>query len=799
MAPIERYHGGTYGEATVVPPAFPEVDENVLNDIAEGLMALGDHLDGELIPHHAHQRMQLSDWEGEAGRLAEAAATGVLGSYGDACKAAYAAARKVFRAESAVAQTKNDVNNTAAVIQKACEAYEHAATIMTAAGQAALISGETAKASAFFNSAALFHKMIDTTKTIGLAENIAAVAKCATSLAEDLGVPAGTPGADGKMPGPALPPPVTSPGNTGVPTAGQSPGGSAGSGGQGGVDGKPTMSADEKPAARPESAGVPDTSQGGVESKPGVTAVRPPQPQAADAKPRANQSGTDLKPGATAAETLMNPRADSPQNVGTPGPQNTPSTPAGGMNAAMGSPGSRPASPATTSTGSPSTSSASSAVSGSPSGTPGGPGSGQQGAGQQGTGQPTGQQGQGQQAPKNPFGQLPTQPLAAAANAVPLATPDPATQTGAGSGAPAAASGAATGTGGGGAAPVAQASASTAAAPTGTPAGAAPPAPLGPAPTPSPAAPVAQPGAGAGAPGGPGVAPMSTNQQQNAAAAAPIPVTAARAERDAMAAAARAGLVRKSAGDADVQFAERIAAALHAPPSIPAMAWNFVWAVGVTTNGEIIAANSYGVSFIPDGMCLPSQVIFVSADERVPAGQRGRWVREPFVALQAWCTFHEKTLKVVIGTEQEVQPFAGSLQTRVIPPEDIPTDGLMKGRTRLEVIAPEAAAKLAEWPDAQLHEALPPQPVQLVPPDPAAIGKAWMESIRPLMQTTGETYRTAHLEKLAAYGRLQESAALYRAYTAPYAADLRAAITDWVWWQQFSTIQGDAQLVELGA
>ncbi|WP_083420396.1 hypothetical protein [Mycolicibacterium llatzerense] len=388
--------------------------------------------------------------------------------------------------------------------------------------------------------------------------------------------------------------------------------------------------------------------------------------------------------------------------------------------------------------------------------------------------------------------------MGAAATAASLATPEPAAQTGAASGTSAAA-GAATGGTSGGAAPVAQAAASTAAAPTGAPAGAAPAAPLGPAPTPSPAAPVAQPGAGAGGPGGPGVAPMSANQQQNAAAAAPIPVTAARAERDAMAAAARAGLVRKSAGDADVQFAERIAAALHAPPSIPPMAWNFVWAVGVTTNGEIIAANSYGVSFIPDGMCLPSQVIFVSADENVPAGQRGRWVREPFVALQAWCTFYEKTLKVVIGTEQEVQPFTGSLQTKVIPPEDIPTDGLMKGRTRLEIIAPEAAAKLAEWPDAQLHEALPPQPVQLVPPDPAAIGKAWMESIRPLMQTTGETYRTAHLEKLAAYGRLQEAAALYRAYTAPHAADLRAAITDWVWWQQFSTIQGDAQLVELGA
>lgn len=795
MAPIDRYHGGKYGEATVVPPAFPEVDENALNDIAEGLMALGDHLDGEVIPHHAHQRMQLSDWEGEAGRLAEAAATGVLGSYGDACKAAYDSARKVFRAESAVAQTKNDVNNTAAVIQKACEAYEQAATTMAAAGQAASKSGDTAKASAFFNSAALFTKMIETMKTVGLAENIAAVAKCAAGLAQDLGVPAGTPGADGKMPGQALPPPVTSPGSTGISTPGQLPGGSSGSGGgQGGVDGKPTMTADQRPGAQLEPSGAPGGGQAGVESKPTVTTDPPRQPQAGDAKPRANQSGIEAKPAAT-AETAGAPRSESPQNVMMPGSQSpSSSTPAGPGSVSPTATSQRSA----TSSGpvSSAASSASSSTSSSPSSSPTGQATGQPGAGQQ-----TGQQGSQTQTPKNPFGQLQNaQPLSAAATAAPLAPPEQATPTGTASGTPAATGGAATATGtsGAGAAPVAQAAASTAAPTTGTPAGAAPAAPLGPAPTPSPAAPVAQPATGA-AGAGPGVAPMSANQQQNAAAAAPIPVTAARAERDAMSAAARAGLVRKSAGDADVQFAERIAAALHAPPSIPPMAWNFVWAVGVTSNGEIIAANSYGVSFIPDGMCLPSQVIFVSADERIPAGQRGRWVREPFVALQAWCAFQEKTLKVVIGTEQEVQRFAGSMQTKIIAPEDIPADGLMKGRTRLEVIAPEAAAKLAEWPDAQLHEALPPQPVQLIPPDPAAIGKAWMESIRPLMQTTGETYRTAHLEKLAAYGRLQESAALYRAYTAPYVADLRAAITDWVWWQQFSTIQGDAQLVELGA
>lgn len=789
MATIERYHDGEYGKQTVAGPAFPDVDENVLNDIAVRLMALGDRLDGEVIPHHAHQRMTLADWQGEAGRLAEQSATAVLGSYGAACKAAYEAARKVFRAESAVVQTKNAVNKTAEIIEQVCQAFKTASRNMLAAEEVAKNAGDMESANAFHNSAVTFANLIQTMITAGRTENINAVAACATGLASELGVPPGTAGADGKVP--TLPPQSQLPGAP-VP-AGSAPGTNVPGVGMGaGVPGAGVPGAVPGQAPSTPPSGMGGGSAG--ESKPG----RAPAEAGGDG-PASMGAGT---PGVAKPEAVPQPAKHAP-DVPPPPPGDSggsSTTTAGGPLMAMG--GNRQSTSGASQPSGPSTSTGAGAMSSSPSATTGGPGSGQQGTGQgtgQGAGQPIGQ-GQGQQTPKNPFGQLPTQPLGAAAPAAPLTTPEPATQTGAASGTPAAASGAASGAGAGGAAPVTQAAgAASAAAPTGTPAGAAPAAPLGPAPTPPPAAPVAQPGAGAGGPAGPGVAPMSTNQQQNAAAAAPIPVTAARAERDALAAAARAGLVRKSAGDADVQFAERIAAALHAPPSIPAMAWNFVWAVGVTTDGEIIAANSYGVSFIPDGMCLPSQVIFVSADERVPAGQRGRWVREPFVALQAWCTFHEKTLKVVIGTEQEVQPFAGSLQTRVIPPEDIPTDGLMKGRTRLEVIAPEAAAKLAEWPDAQLHEALPPQPVQLIPPDPAAIGKAWMESIRPLMQTTGETYRTAHLEKLAAYGRLQESAALYRAYTAPYAADLRAAITDWVWWQQFSTIQGDAQLVELGA
>lgn len=149
---IERFHPGDYGPKTVEGPAFPDVDENALNDMAVRLMSLGDRLDGEVIPHHAHQRMQLADWEGEAGRLAEAAAKGVLGSYGDACEAVYAAARKVFRAESAVVQTKNAVNQTAETTEQVCQTFAKAALQMLTAGCAASQSGDAAGANTFFNT-----------------------------------------------------------------------------------------------------------------------------------------------------------------------------------------------------------------------------------------------------------------------------------------------------------------------------------------------------------------------------------------------------------------------------------------------------------------------------------------------------------------------------------------------------------------------------------------------------------------------------------------------------------------------
>jgi len=291
---------------------------------------------------------------------------------------------------------------------------------------------------------------------------------------------------------------------------------------------------------------------------------------------------------------------------------------------------------------------------------------------------------------------------------------------------------------------------------------------------------------------------MSSNQQNPGAAAAPIPVTAARAEKDAIAAATRAQSQRPRNTDADVEMAVRIAAALHAPPSIPEQSWDFTWAVGVTTEGQIIAANSYGVAFIPDKVNLPSQVTLVSADEQIPAGHRGQWVRYPFVALQGWAAFHEKSLRVIIGTKEEVQLYSGSVATRTLADDDIPPNGIMKGRNRFEVIAPQTARRLADWAETELNEMLPPQPVLLQAPDPKAGDALWLKVVTPLMQTTGENYRPQHLAALEAYARHRESVGLYHAYTAPFVAAQRDAITEWLYWGHLAAILTDAQNPALG-
>jgi hypothetical protein len=314
--------------------------------------------------------------------------------------------------------------------------------------------------------------------------------------------------------------------------------------------------------------------------------------------------------------------------------------------------------------------------------------------------------------------------------------------------------------------------------------------PLGPAPS----LPTAGPPAQSGAPGpvGPGVAPASTSSgaSSNAAAPAPVPVTAARAERDAVAAAQTANaLRRKQAGNDPLQLARRIAAALNAPPSMPQYAWGFVWATGLTADGGILVANSYGIAYIPDEVTLPEQVRMVSADESMSASDRAKSATFPFLALQDWAQHQGVRLQAVIGTQEQLTGIDPGATKVVLDESDIPKDGRMQGRSRLEIIAPGAAAMLAGTSDAGLVELLPPRPADDTPPEDKS-QSLWREVQKPLMRTT-EGREVAHLQAFINYANHQEELALHRAHVAGSVDAQRAAIADWAYWQHVGVLTSD--------
>jgi hypothetical protein len=367
----------------------------------------------------------------------------------------------------------------------------------------------------------------------------------------------------------------------------------------------------------------------------------------------------------------------------------------------------------------------------------------------------------------------PPQPLSAPAAAQPPAPPPlpdtpaapPATQAPAASG---------PGAGGGGAAPAAPAP--------GGGAPAAPPMPLGPPSTPPPAAPVAAPG-----PTGPAVAPASAGAAGSLGAPAPVPVSARRAEREAIAAAATAGALRRRSGGNDpAQLARRIAAALNAGVSDV----GFFWITGLAQDGIIVVANTYGLGYIPEGVNLPEQVKFVTADESIPAATRGGWATYPILALHGWAQHHNTTLRQVIGTDAQLKGFDLGAAMIVLEPDDIPDTGRMEGRSRLQVIAPDAAAQLAAVSDASLSEVLPPPSADTKPPDDQR-SALWFEVFRPLLSSDPDR-ASAQLRAFVTYTEHAQDLALHRAHTATDAAAQRAAIADWIYWQHLNVLMSDA-------
>lgn len=213
----------------------------------------------------------------------------------------------------------------------------------------------------------------------------------------------------------------------------------------------------------------------------------------------------------------------------------------------------------------------------------------------------------------------------------------------------------------------------------------------------------------------------------------------------------------------------------------------FFWVSALTKDGTILVANNYALGYIPDGVHLPDQVTLATADETIPARTRGAWATYPMLALHGWAQHHDTELRVVIATEEQFKGFDPGAPKIVLQPDDIPTNGTMEGRHRLQVIAPGAARQLAAVTGSGLAELLPPAPADSTPPQDRR-QQLWFEVFRPLLSTAPDR-AIAQLRAFAAYAEHAQELALHRAHTATETADQRGAIADWIYWQHLNVLK----------
>jgi hypothetical protein len=266
-----------------------------------------------------------------------------------------------------------------------------------------------------------------------------------------------------------------------------------------------------------------------------------------------------------------------------------------------------------------------------------------------------------------------------------------------------------------------------------------------------------------------------------------VPVSAARAHREAAAAAATAGAVRRrSTGNDPAMFAQRIGAALNSGITDV----GFFWVTGLAKDGTIVVANNYGLAYIPEGINLPEHVKMATADESIPVAVRGSWATYPILALHGWAQRHDTDLRAVIATEDQFKGFDPGAPKIVLRPDDIPENGAMEGRHRLQVIAPDTAMKLAAVGSFGLSDLLPPPSTDVNAPEDRR-SQLWFEVFRPLLSNVPER-AAVQLAAFVNYADHAHELALHRAHTAVDPADQRAAIADWIYWQHLSVLMSDA-------
>ncbi|GLD03061.1 hypothetical protein Mkiyose1088_49270 [Mycobacterium kiyosense] len=256
-----------------------------------------------------------------------------------------------------------------------------------------------------------------------------------------------------------------------------------------------------------------------------------------------------------------------------------------------------------------------------------------------------------------------------------------------------------------------------------------------------------------------------------------VPVSAARAARDAVAAAVGARGAKKD----PLRLARRVAAALNARDSGGDDDYGFFWITAVTTDGEIVVANSYGLAYIPEEVQLPAKVFMATADRALPADEKARTATYPVLAVQGWAAFHDLELRAVIGTAEQLANSDPGVAKIVLEDDDIPDSGKMVGRSRLEVVDPSSAAQLQETDDLHLLDLLPPAPADEKTPDDER-HMLWFDLMKP-MTSTATGREIAHLRAFFAYATHCRELALHRAYGAAGGQPQRLAVEDFLYWR----------------
>lgn len=272
-------------------------------------------------------------------------------------------------------------------------------------------------------------------------------------------------------------------------------------------------------------------------------------------------------------------------------------------------------------------------------------------------------------------------------------------------------------------------------------------------------------------------------QVAEVAGVAAIPVSPARLERDAVAEAATADAARRRGAD-PLQLARRIAAALNAPVGDQPPDFGFFWVTGVTIDGAIVVANSYGLAYIPDGVQLPERVLMATADDAIPPAERARWATYPVVAVQSWAAQRDLTLRAVIATGEQLADSDPGVAKVFLNADDIPDSGEMIGRSRLEVVNPEAAERLAQTPDARLRDLLPP--AEANPPADERFMK-WLQVMKPMVSNDPRR-QAPHLQAFHAYVAHAQHVGRGDAHAAADPAELRSAIADWLYWKHLAEL-----------